>query len=147
MFQQFWRYYGDTDWQYLIRKLSITVTSQWLSINVFCHTTPLLCIIYIYALFQALFVFCGIVTGCYLCCCFCCCCNFCCGKCKPRAPEDTGDYCNLKVSEIEFLMVFLQLQILANLNFMINKIIHWAELNNFNAAKILLFITFKYLHF
>ncbi|KAG8185196.1 hypothetical protein JTE90_025868 [Oedothorax gibbosus] len=45
---------------------------------------------------KALFVFCGIVTGCYLCCCFCCCCNFCCGKCKPRAPEDTGDYCNLK---------------------------------------------------
>ncbi|KAF8796950.1 dnaJ homolog subfamily C member 5-like [Argiope bruennichi] len=45
---------------------------------------------------KALFVFCGIITGCYLCCCFCCCCNFCCGKCKPRAPEDTGDYCNLK---------------------------------------------------
>ncbi|KFM75658.1 Cysteine string protein, partial [Stegodyphus mimosarum] len=45
---------------------------------------------------KALFVFCGIITGCYLCCCFCCCCNFCCGKCKPRAPEETGDYCNLK---------------------------------------------------
>ncbi|GIY78599.1 dnaJ homolog subfamily C member 5 [Caerostris darwini] len=45
---------------------------------------------------KALFVFCGIITGCYLCCCFCCCCNFCCGKCKPRAPEDSGDYCNLK---------------------------------------------------
>ncbi|PRD17660.1 UNVERIFIED_CONTAM: hypothetical protein NCL1_63716, partial [Trichonephila clavipes] len=46
----------------------------------------------------ALFVFCGVITGCYLCCCFCCCCNFCCGKCKPRAPEDSGDYCNLKES-------------------------------------------------
>lgn len=45
---------------------------------------------------KALFVFCGIITGCYLCCCFCCCCNFCCGKCKPRPPEETGDYCNLK---------------------------------------------------
>jgi DnaJ family protein C protein 5 len=45
---------------------------------------------------KALFIFCGIVTGCYLCCCFCCFCNFCCGKCKPRAPEDSGDYCNLK---------------------------------------------------
>ncbi|XP_015917767.1 dnaJ homolog subfamily C member 5 [Parasteatoda tepidariorum] len=45
---------------------------------------------------KGLFVFCGIITGCYLCCCFCCCCNFCCGKCKPRPPEDSGDYCNLK---------------------------------------------------
>ncbi|XP_076354848.1 dnaJ homolog subfamily C member 5-like [Tachypleus tridentatus] len=45
---------------------------------------------------KALFVFCGIVTGCYLCCCFCCCCNFCCGKCKPRSPEETGHYHNLK---------------------------------------------------
>lgn len=41
---------------------------------------------------RALIIFCGIITGCYLCCCFCCCCNFCCGKCKPRPPEDTGDY-------------------------------------------------------
>lgn len=44
---------------------------------------------------KALFIFCGVVTGCYLCCCFCCCCNFCCGKCKPRPPEDAGDYANL----------------------------------------------------
>ncbi|XP_022902850.1 dnaJ homolog subfamily C member 5 isoform X2 [Onthophagus taurus] len=44
---------------------------------------------------KALFVFCGIITGCYCCCCLCCCCNFCCGKCKPRPPEDTGDYHNL----------------------------------------------------
>lgn len=41
---------------------------------------------------KALIVFCGIITGCYLCCCCCCCCNFCCGKCKPRQPEETGDY-------------------------------------------------------
>ncbi|XP_049824955.1 dnaJ homolog subfamily C member 5 homolog isoform X2 [Aethina tumida] len=41
---------------------------------------------------KALFVVCGIITGCYCCCCLCCCCNFCCGKCKPRPPEDTGDY-------------------------------------------------------
>ncbi|XP_076307432.1 dnaJ homolog subfamily C member 5-like [Tachypleus tridentatus] len=45
---------------------------------------------------KALFIFCGVITGCYLCCCFCCCCNFCCGKCKPRPPEDTGRYQNLK---------------------------------------------------
>jgi len=45
---------------------------------------------------KALFFVCGILTGCYLCCCFCCCCNFCCGKCKPRPPEDTGDYHNLQ---------------------------------------------------
>lgn len=44
---------------------------------------------------KALFIFCGLITGCYLCCCFCCCCNFCCGKCKPRPPEDGGDYANL----------------------------------------------------
>ncbi|KAK9753118.1 DnaJ domain [Popillia japonica] len=44
---------------------------------------------------KALFVICGIITGCYCCCCLCCCCNFCCGKCKPRPPEDTGDYHNL----------------------------------------------------
>ncbi|XP_018572171.1 dnaJ homolog subfamily C member 5 isoform X4 [Anoplophora glabripennis] len=41
---------------------------------------------------KALFFICGILTGCYCCCCLCCCCNFCCGKCKPRPPEDTGDY-------------------------------------------------------
>lgn len=41
---------------------------------------------------KALFVFCAVITGCYCCCCLCCCCNFCCGKCKPRPPEETGDY-------------------------------------------------------
>jgi len=45
---------------------------------------------------KALFVFCGVITGCYLCCCCCCCFNFCCGKCKPKPPEDTGDYQNLQ---------------------------------------------------
>ncbi|XP_071543409.1 dnaJ homolog subfamily C member 5 isoform X4 [Panulirus ornatus] len=44
---------------------------------------------------KALFLFCGLITGCYLCCCFCCCCDFCCGKCKPRPPDETGDYHNL----------------------------------------------------
>lgn len=48
---------------------------------------------------KALFIFCGIITGCYFCCCCCCCCNFCCGKCKPRPPEDMGDYANLHVSK------------------------------------------------
>ncbi|XP_031330372.1 dnaJ homolog subfamily C member 5 isoform X2 [Photinus pyralis] len=41
---------------------------------------------------KALFFICCIATGCYCCCCLCCCCNFCCGKCKPRPPEDSGDY-------------------------------------------------------
>ncbi|XP_075230372.1 cysteine string protein isoform X2 [Lycorma delicatula] len=41
---------------------------------------------------KALILFCGVITGCYFCCCCCCCCNFCCGKCKPRPPEDSGDY-------------------------------------------------------
>lgn len=41
---------------------------------------------------KALIIFCGIITGCYFCCCCCCCCNFCCGKCKPRPPEESGDY-------------------------------------------------------
>ncbi|XP_032897292.1 dnaJ homolog subfamily C member 5 isoform X2 [Amblyraja radiata] len=36
---------------------------------------------------KALFVFCGVITGCYFCCCLCCCCNCCCGKCKPKPPE------------------------------------------------------------
>uniref|UniRef100_A0A3B3RQW4 DnaJ homolog subfamily C member 5 n=1 Tax=Paramormyrops kingsleyae TaxID=1676925 RepID=A0A3B3RQW4_9TELE len=36
---------------------------------------------------KALFVLCGLATGCYFCCCLCCCCNCCCGKCKPRPPE------------------------------------------------------------
>ena len=44
---------------------------------------------------RALFVCCGIITGCYLCCCFCCCCNFCCGKCRPAPPDESGDYHNL----------------------------------------------------
>ncbi|XP_062396845.1 dnaJ homolog subfamily C member 5 [Sardina pilchardus] len=37
---------------------------------------------------KALFLFCGVATGCYCCCCLCCCCNCCCGKCKPRPPSD-----------------------------------------------------------
>lgn len=45
---------------------------------------------------KALFLFCGLATVCYFgCCCCCCFCNFCCGKCKPRPPEDSGDYQNL----------------------------------------------------
>lgn len=44
---------------------------------------------------KALFICCGVITGCYLCCCCCCCCNFCCGKCKPTPPDDVGDYANL----------------------------------------------------
>ncbi|XP_019403838.1 PREDICTED: dnaJ homolog subfamily C member 5 [Crocodylus porosus] len=36
---------------------------------------------------KALFMFCGLITGCYCCCCLCCCCNCCCGKCKPKPPE------------------------------------------------------------
>ncbi|KAK3855899.1 hypothetical protein Pcinc_019125 [Petrolisthes cinctipes] len=50
---------------------------------------------------KALFLFCGIITGCYLCCCFCCCFNFCCGKCKPRPPDETGDYHNLNPEQRE----------------------------------------------
>ncbi|XP_059615518.1 dnaJ homolog subfamily C member 5 homolog isoform X2 [Phlebotomus argentipes] len=45
---------------------------------------------------KAIFLICGIVTGCYCCCCcFCCCCNFCCGKYKPMPPEHSGDYHHL----------------------------------------------------
>uniref|UniRef100_A0A1L8DJD4 Putative negative regulation of neuron apoptotic process n=1 Tax=Nyssomyia neivai TaxID=330878 RepID=A0A1L8DJD4_9DIPT len=48
---------------------------------------------------KAIFLICGIVTGCYCCCCcFCCCCNFCCGKYKPMPPEHSGDYHHLNVS-------------------------------------------------
>ncbi|XP_017265249.1 dnaJ (Hsp40) homolog, subfamily C, member 5aa isoform X1 [Kryptolebias marmoratus] len=36
---------------------------------------------------KALFIFCGLATGCYFCCCLCCCCNCCCGRCKPRPRE------------------------------------------------------------
>jgi len=43
---------------------------------------------------KALFIGCGIITGCYFCCCLCCCFNFCCGKCKPKPPDETGDYHN-----------------------------------------------------
>ncbi|XP_045136357.1 dnaJ homolog subfamily C member 5-like isoform X15 [Portunus trituberculatus] len=50
---------------------------------------------------KALFLFCGIITGCYFCCCCCCCFNFCCGKCKPRPPDETGDYHNLNREQAE----------------------------------------------
>ncbi|XP_069992459.1 dnaJ homolog subfamily C member 5 isoform X4 [Penaeus vannamei] len=53
---------------------------------------------------KALFLFCGLITGCYLCCCFCCCFNFCCGKCKPRPPDETGDYHNLNDDSIVIYM-------------------------------------------
>ena len=46
--------------------------------------------------FNALFLFCALITACYCCCCCCCCCNFCCGKCKPIPPEDSGAYHNLQ---------------------------------------------------
>jgi len=45
---------------------------------------------------KALFIGCGIITGCYFCCCLCCCFNFCCGKCKPKPPDETGDYHNFQ---------------------------------------------------
>ncbi|XP_039508825.1 dnaJ homolog subfamily C member 5 isoform X1 [Pimephales promelas] len=42
---------------------------------------------------KALFIFCGVATGCYFCCCLCCCCNCCCGKCKPHPPHsDEPDF-------------------------------------------------------
>lgn len=44
---------------------------------------------------KALFMICGIITGCYCCCCCCCCCNFCFGKYKPVPPEHAGDYHHL----------------------------------------------------
>ena len=44
-----------------------------------------------HCVFQALFIFCGIITGCYFCCCCCCCFNFCCGKCRPRPPDEQGN--------------------------------------------------------
>uniref|UniRef100_A0A0A9VYX9 Cysteine string protein n=1 Tax=Lygus hesperus TaxID=30085 RepID=A0A0A9VYX9_LYGHE len=51
---------------------------------------------------KALILFCGVVTvGYCCCCCFCCCCNFCCGKCKPRPPEESGDYHTLHDSDDE----------------------------------------------
>ncbi|XP_076840011.1 dnaJ homolog subfamily C member 5 [Brachyhypopomus gauderio] len=37
---------------------------------------------------KALFICCGIATGCYCCCCLCCCFNCCCGRCKPHPPAD-----------------------------------------------------------
>ena len=43
-------------------------------------------------LWQALFMFCGIITCCYFCCCCLCCCNFCCGKCKPVPDEQWEDF-------------------------------------------------------
>ncbi|OQV23323.1 putative DnaJ [Hypsibius exemplaris] len=41
---------------------------------------------------KGLFLFCGLITGCYFCCCCCCCCNFCFGKYKPKNREETGEY-------------------------------------------------------
>lgn len=44
---------------------------------------------------KALFIVCGILTGCYCCCCCFCLCGCCCGKLKAR-PEETGDYHTLE---------------------------------------------------
>nr|XP_012147031.1 PREDICTED: cysteine string protein isoform X1 [Megachile rotundata] len=52
--------------------------------------------------FNALFLFCALITACYCCCCCCCCCNFCCGKCKPTPPEDSGAYHNLQLMHADF---------------------------------------------
>lgn len=48
--------------------------------------------------FQALVLFCGLITGCYCCCCCCCCCNYCCGTMKPKPQDEDGAYQNLNVS-------------------------------------------------
>ncbi|NP_001157384.1 dnaJ homolog subfamily C member 5 isoform X2 [Bombyx mandarina] len=45
---------------------------------------------------KVLCAFCTIITGCCCCFCLCCCCNCCCGKCKPRPPEESGDYHTLE---------------------------------------------------
>lgn len=57
---------------------------------------------------KALFLACGVLTGCYFCCCLCCCCNCCCGKCKPRGPDATGDYQNLGREDSDGLPVTSQ---------------------------------------
>ncbi|XP_007894937.1 dnaJ homolog subfamily C member 5 [Callorhinchus milii] len=41
---------------------------------------------------MSLFLFCGLITGCYLCCCMCCCCNCCFGKCKPKPRGEAYEY-------------------------------------------------------
>ncbi|XP_071629379.1 dnaJ homolog subfamily C member 5 isoform X1 [Temnothorax longispinosus] len=60
---------------------------------------------------KALFIICGLITGCYCCCCCCCCCYFCCGKCKPAPPEDSGAYHNLQLESMsarkEYLSKYL----------------------------------------
>lgn len=48
--------------------------------------------------FQAMLLFCGLITGCYCCCCCCFCCNYCCGKMKPKPQDEDGAYQNLNVS-------------------------------------------------
>ncbi|XP_046725840.1 dnaJ homolog subfamily C member 5 isoform X2 [Silurus meridionalis] len=53
---------------------------------------------------KALFIFCGIATGCYCCCCLCCCCNCCCGKCKPRPPMDTDPEFYVSPEDLEAQM-------------------------------------------
>ena len=75
------------------------VTSGW------CKVSDGMSIVYnlqcchnIFIVLQALFIGCGIITGCYFCCCCCCCFNFCCGKCRPKAPDETGDYHNFQAS-------------------------------------------------
>ncbi|XP_018372464.1 PREDICTED: dnaJ homolog subfamily C member 5 isoform X2 [Trachymyrmex cornetzi] len=65
---------------------------------------------------KALFIICGIITGCYCCCCCCCCCYFCCGKCKPAPPEDSGAYHNLQEEESDDDAVTAQPQSSASQN-------------------------------
>ncbi|KAL3313667.1 hypothetical protein Ciccas_007732 [Cichlidogyrus casuarinus] len=48
---------------------------------------------------KALFIGCGILTGCYFCCCCCFCFNFCCGKCKPDIPPEMEEAMNAEELE------------------------------------------------
>ncbi|XP_065569108.1 dnaJ homolog subfamily C member 5-like isoform X2 [Artemia franciscana] len=52
---------------------------------------------------KCMLLFCFLITGCCCCCGFCfgCCCNFCFGKFKPRVPEESGDYHNLRRNQAE----------------------------------------------
>ncbi|VEL26004.1 unnamed protein product [Protopolystoma xenopodis] len=49
---------------------------------------------------KALFLLCGLLTGCYFCFCCCCCFNFCCGKFKPHVPEaQAEEFTNLNMED------------------------------------------------
>ena len=84
------------DFELIMQNSSENITSRQ-SRCIYVNALYSLLLVTTLVLIQGLFIFCGLITGCYFCCCLCCCCGCCCGKCKPPAQEE--DFADFPMGE------------------------------------------------